>query len=283
LTRSADPSAPSAGAGVGAGEAYGRDDPAYGPPGPDWYSREQGASEREQPAAAPAAETALTAQTETRPPEAVQAVQAEAALADTVQAEPVQAEPVQAETAPAAPRRPIDPDPPAVRGPFEPLVDTRGQTSGRGAVGADHGGGAAARPWGDDSEAGRGTVWSRADDDLDAAQAGAPAYEQESYEFPGIADDDPAGSADAALDRLKALHLTAASVAPQSVDAHFDQLLERQRKLISEYLGQAGGPETPTSSRISTSAGSSFSTADGRDDENDGSLVGFGDDHRSTR
>ena len=67
-------------------------------------------------------------------------------------------------------------------------------------------------------------------------------YEPSSYEFPGLADDDPAGSADAALDRLKALHLTAAAVAPQSLDAHFDQLLERQRKLISEYLGQTGEP-----------------------------------------
>ena len=80
---------------------------------------------------------------------------------------------------------------------------------------------------------------------LSAAPTGMPEYEPISDEFPGIADDDPAGSADAALDRLKALHLTAAAVAPQSLDAHFDQLLERQRKLISEYLSQTGGPRTP--------------------------------------
>jgi hypothetical protein len=101
-------------------------------------------------------------------------------------------------------------------------------------------------------------------------------------EFPGLADDDPVGSADAALDRLKALHLTAEAVAPQTLDAHFDQLLERQRKLISEYLGQSGGPGTlPATTSTSTSTTSTSTSTTGTDD--DGSLVSYGDDRWSAR
>ena len=85
------------------------------------------------------------------------------------------------------------------------------------------------------------------------------------YEFPGLDDDEPAGSADAALDRLKELHRTAAAVAPQSLDAHFDQLLERQRRLISEYIGEAEAPSAAT------------------DDPGDDRLVGFGGDFLGSR
>ena len=155
----------------------------------------------------------------------------------------------QAQVAQAAATHLTDPNPPAVRGPFEPLVE----------------GGASA--------------WGGAGDDLDAAPIGAPEHESASYEFPGIGNDDPAGSADAALDRLKALHLTAAAVAPQSLDAHFDQLLERQRKLISEYLGQNGGPGTPTADRAATS----FAATATASIAEDGSLAGFGDDQLSAR
>ena len=100
------------------------------------------------------------------------------------------------------------PDQPPVRGPFEPLVEHDRQTSAAASLSADH-----------------------------------PATDPEGrpYEFPGLDDDEPAGSADAALDRLKELHRTAAAVAPQSLDAHFDQLLERQRRLISEYISEAEG------------------------------------------
>ena len=85
------------------------------------------------------------------------------------------------------------------------------------------------------------------------------------YEFPGLDDDAPAGSADAALDRLKELHRTAAAVAPQSLDAHFDQLLERQRRLISEYISEAEAPSAAA------------------DDPGDDSLVGFGGDFLGSR
>jgi hypothetical protein len=93
-------------------------------------------------------------------------------------------------------------------------------------------------------------------------------------EFPGLADDGPVGSADAALERLKALHLTAAAVEPQSLDAHFDQLLARQRKLISEYLGQADGPVAPAVA---------VAVAGDGDGDGDGSLAGFGDDYQTAR
>ena len=75
----------------------------------------------------------------------------------------------------------------------------------------------------------------------------------------------PLDRRDAALDRLKELHRTAAAVAPQSLDAHFDQLLERQRRLISEYIKESEGPSA---------------TADASGDD---SLVGFGGDFTGTR
>jgi hypothetical protein len=169
-------------------------------------------------------------------------VRAEQAPADRLRAEQARAEPVvaghgepeRAEPGLAAASRPDTPDTPdhqAVRGPFEPLVE-HGQTSGAASLPADY---------------------PATDPD------GRP------YEFPGLDDDEPAGSADAALDRLKELHRTAASVAPQSLDAHFDQLLERQRRLISEYIIESEGASA---------------TADASGDD---SLVGFGGDFRSPR
>ena len=258
FARSAVPSAD-------AGEAYGRDDPAYGPPGPDWYNKEQAAFSSEQAAAEPAAQAARAEAAR------AEAGQAEAARARTGQTETGQAKTGQAETAQAAGTGPTDLNPPVVRGPFEPLVEAGGRTSARDAAGADHGmAGTQARSWEDGRDLGAAAAWSSADDDLETAATGISEHEPISHEFPGLADDDPAGSADAALDRLKALHLTAAAVAPQSLDSHFDQLLERQRKLIGEYFSQAGGPESPA-------ATSTTATTD------DGSLVGFGDDRRSTR
>jgi hypothetical protein len=253
LTASADPPA-------AASEAYGRDDPAYGPPGPGWYDKEQAASYGEQAVGEPAAQVAQAARAETAPPAAAQA--------ETGQPAPAQ----------AAATGPVELNPHVVRGPFEPLVESAGQTSARDAAGAHHGAestrseGTRARPWEDGGDVGGSAAWG-SDDDPDGAPTGLSEYEPASYEFPGLADDDPAGSADAALDRLKALHQTAAAVAPQSLDAHFDQLLERQRRLISEYLGQTGSPGAPAATSTTTAAA----------DYADGSLVGFGDDHRSTR
>ncbi len=83
LTLDANPSAD-------AGNAYGPDDPAYGPPGPDWYNQEQAARD-EQAGAAPAREPVESA----NPAEAVQAA---------------------AQTAQAATTGSVEPDPTVVRG-----------------------------------------------------------------------------------------------------------------------------------------------------------------------
>jgi len=143
--------------------------------------------------------------------------------------EPVK--PGQAESEQTATPPPVVADHPPVRGPFEPIVEHDRQTSMAASSAADQ-----------------------------------PATDPEGrpYEFPGL-DDEPAGSADAALDRLKELHRTAAAVAPQSLDAHFDQLLERQRRLISEYISEAEAPSAVT------------------DDPGDDRLVGFGGDFLGTR
>jgi hypothetical protein len=245
-TRAASPPAnanPSANA--DASGAYGRDDPAYGPPPPGWSHQDRpiedlrgagqprgaepvGAAEpigaapkAEQAAAEPARVEQLT----------VEQLKAEPFEAEQFEAEQVSAEQPtagQAEPEPAATPPPAAPDHHPVRGPFEPLVEHDRQTSGA------------------------------------AAEHPATDADGRPYEFTGLDDDAPAGSADAALDRLRELHRTAAAVAPQSLDAHFDQLLERQRRLISEYISESEGP----------------SAADVSDDD---SLVGFGGDFTGTR
>ena len=144
--------------------------------------------------------------------------------------EPTESDQAKPDQAPTPP--PAAADHPPVRGPFEPIVEHDRQISVAASSSADH-----------------------------------PATDPEGrpYEFPGLDDDEPAGSADAALDRLKELHRTAAAVAPQSLDAHFDQLLERQRRLISEYISEAEAPSAAT------------------DDPGDDRLVGFGGDFRGSR
>jgi hypothetical protein len=239
--RAANPpanAAPQANAGpqanVDTSVAYGPDDPAYGPPVPGWSHEDRpvggfrGAAQPggvEEVGAAEPGETPPKAEPITTEPVAGEQLKAGQDRAEQDWAE--QAEPEQAATPP-----PATPDHPAVRGPFEPLVEHNGHTSEAGSLPADH-----------------------------------PATDADGrpYEFPGLDDDEPAGSADAALDRLKELHATAAAVAPQSLDAHFDQLLERQRRLISEYINESEEPSTTV------------------DASGDDSLVGFGGDFRGTR
>jgi hypothetical protein len=152
--------------------AYGPDDPAYGPPGPDWYKRDE---ER-----APHAEDG-------EPP------------------------------ADAAESR-------AARGPFEPLRA------------------------GDREEAARGDYQP---DDLDVAPDEPDAssldsdiadYEPIDYEMSELlgldAPDDPEAGA---LGRLTDMYQAAETVSPASLDRHFDQLLERQRQLISDYFSESTG------------------------------------------
>jgi hypothetical protein len=226
--------------------AYGLDDPGYGPPAPGWSHQDQPVADLlgpGQPTAAEPVGTAAPAQPDQIMAERVMAEQSvsepvtpkqlkpEQATAQQATAQQATAEP--AEPEPAATSRPAAEEKPHVRGPFEPLVEHDRQTPGAASALAD-------QPTAD--------------------AEGRP------YEFPGLDDDAPAGSADAALDRLKELHRTAAAVAPQSLDAHFDQLLERQRRLISEYITEAERPSASTD-------------APGADD----SLVGFGGDFLGSR
>jgi hypothetical protein len=217
--------------------AYGRDDPAYGPPPPGWSHRDRPIEDVRGAGQLGGAEKAAAVEHAGAPAKADQVV-AEPARADQLNAEQRNAEQLKAEqfeadqfeeAEQAATPPPAAPDHQAVRGPFEPLVEHDRQPSG---AAADH-------------------PVTDAD--------GRP------YEFPGLDDDAPAGSADAALDRLKELHRTAAAVAPQSLDAHFDQLLERQRRLISEYINESEGPSAPAR------------------DSGDDSLVGFGGDFTGSR
>jgi hypothetical protein len=175
---------------------------------------------------------------------------------------------VQAETGTPQRTGSAQESPPVVRGPFEPLVEAGGERPRPDSAVTERSlTGPMARLWADrpdDEGTARGSAG-----DVDVAPAGQSEPEAADREFPGLADDGPAGSADAALERLRALHLTAASVEPQSLDAHFDQLLARQRKLISEYLGQADGPP---SAPVAVATG-----------DDDGSLVGLGDDYQTAR
>jgi len=217
--------------------AYGPDDPAYGPPVPGWSHQDRPVGTAE-PGRTPAkadrviAEPVSVEHVKAEQPKADQpkadqpkADQGRAEQADQLQAEPEQPEQAATPPAPAASHQ-------VVRGPFEPIVEHGGRASAAASLSADH-----------------------------------PATDADGrpYEFPGLDDDEPAGSADAALDRLKELHATAAAVAPQSLDAHFDQLLERQRRLISEYINESEAPSAAA------------------DASGDDSLVGFGGDFRGTR
>ncbi|MBV9206652.1 MAG: hypothetical protein JO037_14960 [Actinobacteria bacterium] len=59
---------------------------------------------------------------------------------------------------------------------------------------------------------------------------------------PLVSSADPPGAGDAAqaraekLEQIKDLYLTAETLGEENVDKHFDQLLARQRELISEYF-----------------------------------------------
>jgi hypothetical protein len=150
-------------------QMYGPDDPAYGPPGPDWYRR------GEERAAVTADVGGLAGPGER----------------------------------------------PAARGPFEPLrsADTDCEPAG----GTEDGDG---RP--DDAAA-----ETPEDDNLDFLSLDTQA-------------DPEAGP----LGQVKDLYLAAGGVSEDRLERHFDQLLERQRKLISDYFKEPSGfglTETPPS------------------------------------
>jgi hypothetical protein len=158
--------------------AYGPDDPAYGPPGPDWYQRDEERAPRTQDAVPPAT---------------------------------------------AGESR-------ATRGPFEPLSPV------------------------DRAEAGYADYQSADGEPVfDGDQVTGPSADEmpELLDF-GTPTDPDAG----ALGQVRDLYETAETLGQASLDTHIDQLLERQRKLISEYFAESGAlgsfadlapPEPPAS------------------------------------
>ncbi len=178
--------------------AYGPDDPAYGPPGPDWYR--QRAEELGPPG----------------PPE-----------------------PEAAEAAGEAR---------AVRGPFEPLSPVDREEALR----------ANYQP-----ADGQGRVSEASFDEtgFDEAGTGQPDSDPEIFEMPvpelldfGTPTDPEAGT----LGQIRDLYQTAETVSQDSLDRHFDQLLERQRELISEYFKESLDSAGAASAAVPTGSGSAF-------------------------
>jgi hypothetical protein len=152
--------------------AYGPDDPAYGPPGPDWYKRDAEGAPR--------------------------AVDGDS-------------------TAPPG-------EPPPSRGPFEPLRPAEREGTGRA-----------------DYQQADGEV---ALDDLDVGQLESEisGYEPIDYEMSELLDlGTPTDPEAGALGQIRDLYQAAETVSQASLDRHFDQLLEKQRNLISEYFTESVG------------------------------------------
>ncbi|HEY6496543.1 MAG TPA: hypothetical protein VIZ43_24980, partial [Trebonia sp.] len=103
---------------------------------------------------------------------------------------------------------PDDDDQDAPRGPFEPLRPTGGYP--------------ALEP--------------------DEATAAPPDDDADDEEVPGLLDFGPPSDQEAgALGQITDLYLTAETITPASLDRNFDQLLERQRQLITDYFEESGG------------------------------------------
>jgi hypothetical protein len=152
--------------------AYGPDDPAYGPPGPGWYRRDEERAPRPEDgeSRADASESRVT------------------------------------------------------RGPFEPL-----------------------RP-GDREEAGQAGSWPAGGDassgnpDASGPDTEISEYEQLDDEMPDLLDfGTPTDPEAGVLGQIKDLYQTTETVSQASFDRHFEQLLERQRELITEYFTESGG------------------------------------------
>ncbi len=81
------------------------------------------------------------------------------------------------------------------------------------------------------------------DADADSLETDIPEYEPIDDEMSELLDLGASADPDAgALGQLKGLYETAETVSQASLDRHFEQLLERQRELISEYFSEPGGP-----------------------------------------
>jgi len=187
--------------------AYGPDDPAYGPPGPDWYKR------RSEAPSTPRAE-------EAEPP------------AVAGEARPVRG--------PFEPLSPADREE-AIRANYQPEADGPGRISGASfdEPGTDQ--------LGDESEISE--------------------YEPIDYEISDLLDfGTPSDPEAGALGQIRDLYQTAETVSQASLDRNFEQLLERQRELISEYFkesldsAEASTPAEPVAPAV-PSATLGFDTA----------------------
>jgi hypothetical protein len=122
-----------------------------------------------------------------------------------------------------------DGDPPAdegearlVRGPFEPLRPGEHDAAGY----SDY------RPADEQPAFG----------DHDDIPLDISGYQSLEEEIPDLLDFGAPGDPEAgALGQLTDLYLKAETISPAGLDSHFDQLLERQRQLISEYFKESGG------------------------------------------
>jgi hypothetical protein len=135
--------------------AYGPDDPAYGPPSPEWYARHEDTGQQ--------------------------------AVAEEFQ---------------------------TARGPFEPLPDSG---------------------------------WTNREPADGAGGYSVASYLAASYEALGLAgtDDDDLGDRGQALDQIMDFYAAAEAIGAEHLDEHFERLLERQRKLISDYFSQGAGRQSP--------------------------------------
>jgi hypothetical protein len=148
----------------------------------------------------------------------------------------------------------------AARGPFEPL---RSDNQAADHQAADHQ--AADHQAADHQAAGLPDHGlADAEPDLDGytdSQPETSAYEEAEYETPEPLDfGEPTDPEAGTLGDIRDLYLTAEKIDPARLDRHFDQLLERQRKLISEYFQESGAPGPSETSDSDASLG--FDTAD---------------------
>jgi hypothetical protein len=76
------------------------------------------------------------------------------------------------------------------------------------------------------------------------------------------------------LEQIKDFYLTAEAIGEQNVDKHFDQLLARQRELISEYFRQSAAPQP---AGASPRGGPAAEATAGRRDRDDSDRPGTAD------
>jgi hypothetical protein len=145
-------------------------------------------------------------------------------------------------------------EPPVARSSFEPPArstsgsgSTRVRGTGAGQGSAEQGEAKHA----DKEQFGDGLAAAKYDPPYDEyAGRATSAYQAVSRESPDTPDFDLAGAEEGALGQLRTLYASAERMGPETVasegpDRQLDQLLARQRKLISEYFKESNGLDGP--------------------------------------